>query len=203
METKPVPTILALTHAPRIVRPTVIPVEFIVLQEAREVISLARHWDEARKATVLCDCKQPCSTARVDYFISGLQWYAPQMWEQVVLHFTEGGWIALGAGCQKMQLEMKGIWGKWYRRNATANAPQIVEVVGKSGASHVPVDLGYALTKRLGIASDFFGKNDTPLTLGDVRGVHGKAGSLRPRTDKPRVSKGCGNCHKRRTQDAP
>jgi len=211
-------TVLSLTHAPRIVRPGPIAVEFIVLAGPEGHREIARHWDANLNATVPCSCQGMCETRRLDHFISGLTWFAPQTWEQTVLHFTDLGWSILHNLLQVKNLSLKGAWGTWQRRSANKNGPVCIKLLGNPNVQHQPVDIGYVLQRRLGLTTDFFGgdnhlgaveelapapTDDTPLSLADVRGLTGKAGSSKPRSAKPRVSKGCGPCHKRRAKDSP
>jgi len=210
-------TVLSLTHAPRIVRAGPVAVDFIILSGPDGHKEIARHWDKGINATVPCKCQTMCETRRLDHFISGLTWFAPQTWEQTVLHFTDLGWSVLHNLLQVKGLSLKGAWGSWQRRSASNNSPIVINLKGNSGVVHDPVDIGYVLQRRLGLSLDFFGSDnhldpvvetrpaasdDTPVSLAALRGAIGKAGSMKPRSEKPRVSKGCGACHKRRAKDS-
>jgi len=196
------PEILPLTHAPRIVRPTVVNTDFIVLCEAENAIHLKRHWDEPTNRTIICTCEPVCGSSRIDWFAPGLLWYAPQMWEQVILHFAEVAWIHLLAECRKAGEPLKGVWGQWKRASMAKNAGTIIKIMKKSGCTHVPVDLGYALQRRLGISADFFPAVASAPGLAEVKEADQVAGSVKPRSAKPRVSKGCGPCHKRAKKES-
>jgi len=210
-------TVLSLTHAPRIVRAGPIAVQFVITAGPEGHREIARHWDTALGVTVVCDCQGLCETKRIDHFISGLSWFAPETWEQVVLHFTDLAWTTLHNLLQVHNLSLKGAHGTWQRRSGAHNAPVSIKLIGNPNVTHPPVDIGYVLQRRLGLATDFFGTANAlspiaeagveagvsaPASLADIRGANGKAGSMKPRSEKPRVSKGCGKCHKRREKDS-
>jgi len=211
-------TVLSLTHAPQIVRAGPVAVQFVILSGPEGHREIARHWDKDLKVTVPCNCQGLCETKRIDHFIAGLLWFAPETWQQVVLHFTDVGWATLHSLLQVHNLTLKGAHGTWQRRSSAPNAGVNIKLLGNPNVTHPPVDIGYVLQRRLGLSIDFFGgdnhlngvvdspvspPSDVPLSLADLRGAKGKAGSGRPRSEKPRVSKGCGACHKRRANDSP
>jgi len=207
-------TILSLAHCPEIVRASVVPVDFIVLSDLADTREIVRHYDQVLKATVPCECRGVCLTQRTDHFVAGLQWYAPDTWQQVVLHFSEGGWNQLMNQLAHKQLQMKGVWGNWKRNSSAPTSPVSITLRGPSQCTHPPVDIGYVLTRRLRLAVDFFGSKiseygedgeqkdpvedlEVPVKQPHPAG-NGIVPAVLPRHLKPRVSKGCAPCHRRK-----
>lgn len=185
----------------RIARAGPVPIDIVYPGVSKRDVSLRRHWSEMDHRTEVCPCVPPCPSSRLDWFSCGLMWHSPHVWEEVVLAFPEQAYISLLNGMQAKGLTDQQILARWQRRGSGPNAPVIVNVLGPAGNGiEVAFDVGYVLVQRTGISGDFFEewrKTGTAPSLAEVKG-HAK----RERSSKPRVSKGCGPCHRRSSKES-
>lgn len=171
------------------------PKELIIQTPARKLVSIQRHWNKESNTTEVCRCNPLCPSSRTDTFASVLEWVGPLTYEQRIWCASEQAMAMLWrlAFLKGLGKEVQGMRIRARRHGDRQNGRVLVEYLGNVHIKSEGFDVPYAVLKTLGIAEDFFGTVPMEPTVPNVDQVVTPA---RARTEKPRVSKGCGNCHK-------
>jgi hypothetical protein len=169
----------------------------VVVQTPREhAIQVTRHWNDEKGTSEICECDVPCRTQRTDTFVSGLVWVSESVWEQRLIKLTDQA-VSTIDRLTAMKSDAVPSWkglGLFLRRHGDRNNGRVT-VEYRHWSNSVPegFDVAYAVQVVTGIAVVFFG---APLSEPSVPNADQVVTPARARADKPRVSKGCGNCHK-------
>jgi len=193
-----VPTkVILLPGKPRFVQLGSKDKELIIQTNPMSAVSLVRHYNPNKPGTELCQCDGPCSSQREDTFVSALEWVGPMTYEQRLWCISEAAlaelWRHVKANTDS--LEWKGVNLKARRTGPAANARVCLTWLQKFKTVPEGFDVPWAVLKATGIATAFF---KFPPVVPDQPNADQVVTPARARADKPRVSKGCGNCHKRK-----
>ena len=138
-------------------------VELVILSELCCVISVKRHWDEARACTVPCECVGPCQSQRLDRFMEALARVGPTLWEERVLVLAADGWASLERSMVakgKVDLQVRGARCILRRTGDKRNGRTSCEYQDHVVSIPQGFDLPGAMRSSLGIAADFFGDSE-------------------------------------------
>jgi len=160
-----------------------------------DAIEITRHWNESTSMSEVCQCDSPCRTARTDVFVSALVWVSESTWEQRLLVLSEMAVRQINRITQ-MRPEIpcwRGLGLRLCRHGDRHNGRVTVEYRHYNNGVPAGFAVGMAVEAVTGISVMFFG---TPMQEPSVPNTDQVVTPARARADKPRVSKGCGNCHK-------
>lgn len=202
-----------------------LPESWIILAHDSEWMHVWRCWSKEAGVTAVCHCGVGCPSRRLDHYCCGLVRHL-DFWERCILSFPQAGYDELRLLIETgYNGDAKGMNGRW-RRIGHPNYGRVeVKVNGRasgfrvSSCSSIIKDLAF----RLRSSENFMTIHDHDGQVIDSTGqptstdqpfssdpstatnsadtvepaqITGKKASNQPRSKKPRVSKGCGPCHK-------
>jgi len=151
--------IFRVASPPPLLSPSVERKIVIVTSKPSELVRVRKHWDINLSATVICQCEPPCHTSRVELFTAAVKQVAAGQFEEVLLRLSEQGDASLRlAMAQRDQPDRyTGAWFQIYRQGATDHGRVIIDWRGWCPNPPEGFSVAWAVQKRLGISSSFFG----------------------------------------------